>query len=104
MDLFDKFKKDKGHIGNYSEVAEGYYVFPKIDMKKFSFGTDEQFTLDLLTEQKILVVPGSGFNAFDKDHFRIVFLPNAETLDKAVDSITEFLDEKRLKIPASAVS
>ncbi|AWV97194.1 pyridoxal phosphate-dependent aminotransferase [Arcticibacterium luteifluviistationis] len=80
------------------------YVFPKIDMKKFSFGTDEQFTLDLLTEQKILVVPGSGFNAFDKDHFRIVFLPNAETLDKAVDGITELLDEKRVNIPASAIS
>ncbi|WP_341225530.1 pyridoxal phosphate-dependent aminotransferase [uncultured Arcticibacterium sp.] len=79
------------------------YVFPKIDMKKFNFGTDEQFTLDLLTDQKILVVPGSGFNAFDKDHFRIVFLPNTETLNKAVNGITELLDEKRVNIPAAAI-
>lgn len=78
------------------------YVFPKIDMSKFSFKTDEEFTLDLLTDQKILVVPGSGFNAFDKNHFRIVFLPNTETLDKAVNGMIELLDDKRVNIPAAA--
>lgn len=78
------------------------YVFPKIDMSKFSFKTDEEFTLDLLTDQKILVVPGSGFNAFDKNHFRIVFLPNTETLDKAVNGMIELLDDKRINIPAAA--
>ncbi|MFT6880520.1 MAG: alanine-synthesizing transaminase [Arcticibacterium sp.] len=75
------------------------YVFPKIDLKKFNFKDDEQFTMDLLTEQRILVVPGSGFNTFDKTHFRIVFLPNTEILSKAVSSLTEMLDEHRIKIP-----
>ncbi len=72
------------------------YVFPKIDLKKFSFKDDEQFTLDLLTEQKILVVPGSGFNAFDRSHFRIVFLPNTDVLNQAMNGITDYLDEKRI--------
>jgi alanine-synthesizing transaminase len=74
------------------------YVFPKIDLKQFSFKDDAQFTMDLLTEQRILVVSGSGFNAFDNAHFRIVFLPNSETLDQAVDGISEFLDERRVNV------
>lgn len=75
------------------------YVFPKIDLKKFNFKDDEQFTMDLLTEQRILVVSGSGFNTFDKAHFRIVFLPNTEVLSKAVLGLTEMLDENHIKIP-----
>lgn len=74
------------------------YVFPKIDLKQFSFKDDEQFTMDLLNEQRILVVSGSGFNTFDNSHFRIVFLPTAETLNQAVDGISDFLDEKRVGI------
>lgn len=79
------------------------YVFPKIDLSKFDIESDEQFTLDLLTEQKILVVPGSGFNTFDKSHFRIVFLPNTDVLDQAVNGMTEFLNEKRVTEPSEAL-
>jgi alanine-synthesizing transaminase len=74
------------------------YVFPKIDLKQFSFKDDEQFTMELLTEQRILVVSGSGFNTFDHAHFRIVFLPNSEILNLAVNGISEFLEEKRVPI------
>lgn len=73
------------------------YLFPKIDLKKFSFKDDEQFTLDLLTEQKVLVVSGTGFNHHDNAHFRIVFLPNTDILETAASKIETFLAEHRLK-------
>jgi alanine-synthesizing transaminase len=77
------------------------YLFPKIDLKKFSFQNDEEFSLDLLTEQKVFVVGGTGFNYIDKAHFRVVFLPNTDTLDIACSRISEFLTEKTInkKIP-----
>ncbi|WP_304237276.1 pyridoxal phosphate-dependent aminotransferase [Jiulongibacter sediminis] len=77
------------------------YVFPKIDLKKFNIESDEQFTLDLLTEHHVLVVPGSGFNTFDKSHFRVVFLPNADTLNKAIGEIENMLEERRINVPAT---
>ncbi len=67
------------------------YVFPKIDRSKFTFQDDEQFVLDLLTEQKVLVVSGTGFNYPDKSHFRIVILPDLDTLTLAADRIQTFL-------------
>ncbi|MCR9066303.1 MAG: pyridoxal phosphate-dependent aminotransferase, partial [Cytophagales bacterium] len=79
------------------------YVFPKIDLSKFTFKDDEQFTLELLTEHKILVVSGSGFNTFDHAHFRVVFLPDADTLNKAVDEMEHFLSEKRILKAAEAL-
>ncbi len=72
------------------------YLFPKIDLKKFSFQNDEEFSLDLLTEQKVFVVGGTGFNYIDKAHFRVVFLPNTDTLDLACSRISEFLTEKTI--------
>jgi alanine-synthesizing transaminase len=73
------------------------YVFPKIDIKKFDLINDEQFTLDLLTEQKVFVVSGKGFNYNDGKHFRAVFLPEVDTLDLAINRIGEFLNDKRIK-------
>ncbi len=73
------------------------YVFPKIDLKKFNLADDEQFVLDLLTEQKVFVVSGKGFNYMDKSHFRVVFLPDTDTLELATDRIGEFLNDKRIK-------
>lgn len=71
------------------------YVFPKIDLKQFSFQDDEQFVFDLLTEQKVLVVSGTGFNYPDGAHFRIVFLPNTDTLQLASNRIEQFLEQTR---------
>lgn len=74
------------------------YLFPKIDLRKFSFKDDEQFVFDLLSEQKVLVVSGTGFNYVKNDHFRIVFLPSAEELETASNRIRFFLEGHRVRI------
>jgi alanine-synthesizing transaminase len=73
------------------------YLFPKIDMGKFDFEDDEGFAIELLKEKHILIVPGSGFNHMDRDHFRIVFLPQVNELAFAGKQIGEFLNSKVLK-------
>jgi alanine-synthesizing transaminase len=67
------------------------YLFPKLDVKKFSIHNDEQFVLDFLNEKKILLVHGRGFNYHLPDHFRIVFLPHEEQLKAAIGSLEQFL-------------
>lgn len=68
-----------------------FYIFPKLDRKKFNIKDDERFALDLLMDKKILVVHGGGFNWKQPDHFRIVYLPRMEDLEKAVGEIADFL-------------
>ena len=68
-----------------------FYIFPKIDTKKFNITSDEKFTLDLLREKKILLTCGTGFNWNKPDHFRIVFMPEIRILENAVEKISEFL-------------
>lgn len=68
-----------------------FYIFPKIDVKKFNIFDDEKFALDFLKEKKVLVTHGRGFNWSEPDHFRIVYLPNVETLKKATDKLRDFL-------------
>jgi alanine-synthesizing transaminase len=72
------------------------YVFPKIDLKKFGLEGDEKFVYDLLSEQKVLVVAGTGFNYITEDHFRIVFLPTLDELNQAMDKIEYFLETRRV--------
>jgi len=72
-----------------------FYFFPKVDAKKFHIKDDEKFTLDLLKKENVLVVQGTGFNWFHPDHFRIVFLPDAQTLKNAFDKMEKFLTEYR---------
>ena len=67
-----------------------FYIFPKMDIKKFGIKDDMQFALDLLKEKKILITQGTGFNMPLPDHFRIVYLPNKETLRQAMESMKEF--------------
>lgn len=69
-----------------------FYIFPKLDVKKFGIVDDEQFALDLLREKKILIVHGKGFNWAQPDHFRVVYLPQVEVLAEAAQKIGEFLD------------
>jgi alanine-synthesizing transaminase len=71
------------------------YLFPKLDVKKFNIKDDQQFALDLLQQEKILVVQGTGFNWTKPDHFRIVFLPREEELREAIGRIATFLDGYR---------
>lgn len=70
-----------------------FYIFPRIDTKKFNITNDEQFALDLLKQKKILVTCGSGFNWNKPDHFRIVFLPELRTLNEATEKIKDFMAE-----------
>ena len=73
----------------------GFYIFPKIDVKKFNITNDEQFALDLLHQKHILLVPGKGFNWGAPDHFRVVFLPRIEVLSEAMTSLGEFMEHYR---------
>jgi len=68
-----------------------FYVFPKIDTKKFNIQDDEQFVLDFLREYKVLLVHGRGFNWQYPDHFRIVYLPNIEDLTITMERLKQFL-------------
>ncbi len=68
------------------------YLFPHIDTKRFNITNDEQFVLDLLRAEKVLVVHGSGFSWPEPDHFRIVFLPHEEDLREAIGRIGHFLE------------
>ena len=68
-----------------------FYMFPKLDTKKFNITNDEKFALDLLHEKKILLTHGGGFNWAKPDHFRVVFLPRIEVLSEAVEKIGDFL-------------
>ena len=68
-----------------------FYIFPKIDTKKFNIVNDEQFVLDLLREKKVLLIHGGGFNWKQPDHFRVVYLPRIEVLKKATTGMAEFL-------------
>jgi alanine-synthesizing transaminase len=71
------------------------YMFPRLDPKLYPIADDQDFAQDLLTEEKVLIVQGTGFNWIAPDHFRVVFLPNAEDLTDAVGRIARFLDGYR---------
>ena len=68
-----------------------FYVFPKIDVKKFNITDDEKFALDLLRDKKILIIHGGGFNWGQPDHFRVVYLPRVEVLSEAMTKLGDFL-------------
>ena len=71
--------------------AGALYLFPKLDTERFNVTDDQQFAFDLLRQEKVLVVQGTGFNWPQPDHFRIVFLPRVEDLEVALDRIEHFL-------------
>lgn len=67
------------------------YLFPKLDPARYPIRNDEKFALDLLMQQKVLIVQGSGFNMPDTQHFRLVFLPGADLLSESIERIATFL-------------
>ncbi len=71
------------------------YCFPRLDPEVHAVDDDEQLVLDLLHEEKVLVVHGRGFNITTPDHFRIVTLPEVDDLRDALGRIGEFLDRRR---------
>jgi len=68
-----------------------FYIFPKIDVKKFNITDDSKFALDFLKEKRVLLIPGSGFNWKQPDHFRVVYLPRVADLKMATDKLADFL-------------
>lgn len=72
-----------------------FYIFPKLDVKKFHMKNDEQFALDFLKEKHILVTHGGGFHWEQPDHFRIVYLPDIDQLKRACKGLKEFLEGYR---------
>jgi len=71
------------------------YCFPKVDIKRYNISDDEKFILDLLHSQHLLLVQGTGFNWKKPDHFRIVFLPEKDTLGDALRRLGVFLSDYR---------
>ena len=71
------------------------YMFPRLDPQLYPIEDDQQFAYELLAEEKVLIVQGSGFNVDDNQHFRIVFLPNSDDLTEAITRIARFLDHYR---------
>jgi len=72
-----------------------FYIFPKIDVKKFNITDDNKFALDFLKEKRVLLVPGSGFNWKQPDHFRVVYLPRVADLEMAANKLADFLSHYR---------
>jgi alanine-synthesizing transaminase len=73
------------------------YLFPKLDPALYPIADDQQFAYELLAEQKVLIVQGTGFNWPRPDHLRVVFLPHADDLVEAVGRIASFLDHYRTR-------
>ncbi|ODV08581.1 MAG: aminotransferase [Rubrivivax sp. SCN 70-15] len=71
------------------------YMFPRLDPKLYPIQDDQQFAYELLAEEKVLIVQGSGFNWPAPDHFRLVFLPNSDDLTEAIGRIERFLSHYR---------
>ncbi len=73
------------------------YLFPKLDSEMYPIEDDQQFVADLLKEEKVLLVQGSGFNWVKSDHFRVVFLPHEDVLKEAIGRLARFLERYRNK-------
>lgn len=82
---------------SYVVPKAAFYVFPKIDAKRFNITNDEQFVLDFLREKQVLLVHGGGFHWETPDHFRIVYLPETGVLTEALDKLNDFLKAYRQK-------
>ena len=71
------------------------YLFPRLDPRLYPIADDQQFVLDFLLEEKVLLVQGSGFNWPQPDHLRIVFLPHEDDLIEAIGRLGRFLERYR---------
>ena len=74
------------------------YLFPKLDPKIYPIKDDQQFVADLLKDEKVLLVQGSGFNWPHPDHFRVVFLPHEDVLREAINRLAKFLERYRQRM------
>jgi len=75
----------------YVKNSAAFYLFPKLDKERFHLTDDRKFVLDLLQSKHILLVPGSGFDWPEPDHFRIVMLPQPDVMCRAMTDLGDFL-------------
>ncbi|MFM2398906.1 MAG: hypothetical protein RL341_1063, partial [Pseudomonadota bacterium] len=71
------------------------YMFPRLDPKVYPITDDQQFAYELLAEEKVLIVQGTGFNWPNPDHFRLVFLQDSDNLTESIGRIGRFLEGYR---------
>ena len=79
---------------SYVKNSAAFYLFPRIDIKRYGLKSDREFAQKLLDEKRILVIPGSGFSCVDNEHFRIVMLPEENELRNSIKSIGDFLRKR----------
>ena len=77
----------------YVKNSAAFYIFPKLDVKKFNITDDQQFAMDYLHAKHVMIIPGRGFSWDKPDHFRIVMLPEAEQIAKAMRDLGDFLKD-----------
>lgn len=77
------------YVKNYA----AFYIFPKLDINKFNITDDQQFAMDFLHAKHVMIIPGRGFSWKDPDHFRIVMLPKAEDMARAMRDLGDFLSD-----------
>jgi len=85
-----------------SKPKGAMYLFPRLDPKVYPIDDDKQFILELLEQERVLLVQGTGFNWPTPDHFRVVFLPNADDLTEAIGRIARFLEQYRKRHGATS--
>jgi alanine-synthesizing transaminase len=78
-----------------NKPSAAMYMFPKLDPEMYPIKDDQEFIHELLSETKVLLVQGTGFNWIDNNHFRIVFLPHEDDLREAITRIAKFLESYR---------
>lgn len=79
----------------YVKNSAAFYIFPKLDVKRFNITDDQQFAMDYLHSKHVMIIPGRGFSWSEPDHFRIVMLPEAEAIAKAMRDLGDFLKDYR---------
>ena len=70
-------------------------MFPRLDPAVYPIRDDQEFAYELLAEERVLIVQGTGFNYPSPDHFRLVFLPHEDDLKEAIGRVARFLENYR---------
>ncbi len=79
---------------SFVKNTAAFYLFPRLDPKRFGITSDKEFCMDLLHDTRVLVIPGTGFEYPDNDHLRIVMLPRVEVLKEAMDKMVDYLNRR----------
>ncbi len=80
---------------SFVKNSAAFYLFPKLDVKRFNITDDQQFAMDYLHSKNVMIIPGRGFSWDKPDHFRIVMLPEPEQIAKAMRDLGDFLKDYR---------